>query len=228
VRGHGQTEPLEFSVQNSCVWTNDVLAVNASIPGVAVADYYQGPGCNGPWISSVYAPSSAQHPYITLVDGFDLIHLRCRFGDSNLGREDYTNLALVNVFGSVCAFVPTPCIGWGPVYPSCYPTTGTDVPANTAPPVNFLDNVRGNPVVSGMATVHFGLAKADRVEIKVYDVTGRLVRILANRSFAAGEHSLVWDGTNDQGRRVARGAYFTQVKYINSNFVDAKKVTILK
>ena len=64
--------------------------------------------------------------------------------------------------------------------------------------------------------------------MKVYDVTGRLVRTLADETFQAGEQSLIWDGTNDQGQMVARGVYFTQVKFINSRFVDAKKVTVLK
>ena len=103
------------------------------------------------------------------------------------------------------------------------------MPTNTARTVDFLGNVWGNPMVAGgKAAVHFGLAKQDRVEVKVYDVTGRLVRSLADRTFQAGEHSLTWDGTNDQGQVVSRGVYFTQVKFINSRFVDAKKVTVLK
>ena len=83
-------------------------------------------------------------------------------------------------------------------------------------------------MVTGQATVDFGLAKADRVEVKVFDVSGRLVRTLADRQFAAGRHSLTWDGADSQGRQVARGVYFTQVKYVNSKFTDARKLTVLK
>ena len=54
------------------------------------------------------------------------------------------------------------------------------------------------------------------------------MKSLADRTFQAGEHSLIWDGSNDQGQVVSRGVYFTQVKFINSRFVDAKKVTVLK
>lgn len=202
-----------FAAQNGCLWTNDILEVNPAIPGATVAAYYQNLGSSGPYISSVFAPSSATHPYTTLLDGYDLIHLRARFGNTSVGRQAYFMDVLVNVFGSICPFIPTITV---------------DVPENTARTVNFLDNVWGNPVLSGRATVHFGLAKADRVEIKVYDVTGRLVKTLANRNFDAGEHSLVWDGTSDQGQRVSRGVYFTQVKFVNSRFVDAKKVTVLR
>jgi len=203
-----------FTVQNSCVWTNDVLAVNESVPGAAAADYYQDLGPNGPYVASVYAPSSAAHPYVTLVDGYDLMHLRARYGDTSIGRQVYFMDVLVNVFGSICPFTPTPTI---------------DVPENTAGNVDFLENVWGNPMrAGGAAIVSFSLAKKDRVEIKVYDVAGRLVRTLADRSFEAGPQQVRWDGTSDQGQRVARGVYFTQVKFANSHFQDSKKVTVLK
>jgi flagellar hook assembly protein FlgD len=52
--------------------------------------------------------------------------------------------------------------------------------------------------------------------------------MLAKRRFKAGEHDLVWDGTDDNGRPVARGVYFTQVKYKDSAFNEAKKLTVLK
>jgi hypothetical protein len=206
-----------FTAQNSCVWTNDVLNVNAAVPGATVADYYQNLGGNGPYIASVYAPSRPTHPYVTLVDGYDLLHLRSRYGYSNPGRCLYFLDALVNVFGSICPLWPlcgTPCL---------------DVPENTVRTVDFLENVWGNPMrPGGAAIVSFSLAKKDRVEIKVYDVTGRLVRTLADRSFEAGPQQVRWDGTNDHGQRVARGVYFTQVKYANSHFLDSKKVTVLK
>jgi hypothetical protein len=202
------------SVQNSCLWTNDVLQANVAVPGATVASFYENLGTAGPYPAGIYAPSTTGHPYVTLVDGWDLDHLKGRFGDNGLGRIVYMMNVLTNVFGSVCPFTPAPTV---------------DVPQNTVRNVDFLGNVWGNPVVAGgTATVHFGLAKSDRVEVKVYDVTGRLVRSLADRTFQAGEHSLTWDGTSDQGRVVPRGVYFTQVKFINSGFTDAKKVTVLK
>ncbi|HVP14054.1 MAG TPA: FlgD immunoglobulin-like domain containing protein, partial [Terriglobales bacterium] len=203
-----------FTAQNSCIWTNDVLNVNAAIPGATVQLYYEYTPSNGPYIAGTFAPSSASHPYVTLMDGYDLMHLRARLGNSSVGRQVYFMDVLVNTFGSVCPFTPAPSL---------------DAPFNTVENVNFLDNVWGNPMrAGGSAVVSFSLAKKDRVEIKVYDVTGRQVRTLADRTFEAGPQQVRWDGTNDQGQRVARGVYFTQVKYIGSRFVDAKKVTVLK
>ena len=69
--------------------------------------------------------------------------------------------------------------------------------------MDFLGNVWGNPATSAQpATVHFGLASAGRAQVRVYDVAGRLVRTLADRTFDAGEHALTWDGTDDEGRQV--------------------------
>ena len=103
-----------------------------------------------------------------------------------------------------------------------------DVPREDATAwVDFL-GLRNNPLVTGVASVEFGLAKADRVEVKVFDVSGRLVRTLADRQFAAGRHSLTWDGADSQGRQVARGVYFTRVRYLTRDITESRKLTILK
>jgi hypothetical protein len=83
-------------------------------------------------------------------------------------------------------------------------------------------------VRSGSTTIRFGLAKADRVEIKVYDVGGRVVRDLVNRRFEPGEHEVAWDRLDSSGRSVSRGLYFTQVSYGSHGFVATKKVTIIQ
>ena len=209
------TSGAVYTAENSCLWTNDVLIPNDVVGGVP-ASKYQNLGACVDCISGVYAPSTAGHPYVSLMDGWDMANMFSRRGGNTVGRMGYFMDVLVKTFASVCPFVASPTI---------------DVPTNTAGNANidFLGNIGGNPMVAGgSAIVRFGLAKADRVEVKVYDVTGRLVKTLANRNFQAGEQSLTWDGSNDQGQVVSRGVYFTQVKFINSRFVDAKKVTVLK
>jgi flagellar hook assembly protein FlgD len=57
-------------------------------------------------------------------------------------------------------------------------------------------------------------------------VTGRLIKTLANREFAAGEHSLFWDGSNEDGQLVPRGVYFYQLR--TPSFVSQKKLAVLK
>jgi hypothetical protein len=206
-----------YSVANSCRIQTDVLLPVSVAGGVAASKYADLPATTN-MVASVYAADdlTGVHPYTTLVDGWDIWNLTKRDGGSSLGRMGYFMEVSTNVFGSFCGFKGTPTV---------------DVPTNTARNANidFLGNVGNNPMVAGgKAMVHFGLAKADRVEVKVYDVTGRLVKTLANRTFQPGPQSVVWDGSNDQGQVVSRGVYFTQVKFANSGFVGAKKVTVLK
>jgi len=50
----------------------------------------------------------------------------------------------------------------------------------------------------------------DVVEVCVFDVGGRLVKRLARGTFDPGEHFLVWDGTDREGRAVASGVYLVR------------------
>ncbi len=57
-------------------------------------------------------------------------------------------------------------------------------------------------------TFSFELPLDKRVSVKVYDVTGRLVRTLINdEQFAEGTHSVTWDGFSDSGMAVSSGQY---------------------
>ncbi|MCA9751199.1 MAG: hypothetical protein KC591_03340, partial [Gemmatimonadetes bacterium] len=56
--------------------------------------------------------------------------------------------------------------------------------------------------------IAFALPAATDVSLAVFDVTGRRVRTLVAGARPAGRHEITWDGTNDQGDRVASGVYF--------------------
>lgn len=65
------------------------------------------------------------------------------------------------------------------------------------------------------------------VSVKVFDVTGRLVRTLvANRQLAAGTHEFSWDGTSDGGAAVASGTYLYTLEY--GNFRQSNTMVLLK
>jgi hypothetical protein len=56
--------------------------------------------------------------------------------------------------------------------------------------------------------IRFGLPGSAPVALRVYDVSGAVVRTLADATRAAGEHEIVWDGRDDRGAIVAAGVYF--------------------
>lgn len=56
-------------------------------------------------------------------------------------------------------------------------------------------------------TIAFDLSRPAHVDLRVYDAGGRMVRRLASREFGAGRRQVVWDGTDDAGRRLPSGVY---------------------
>ncbi len=55
------------------------------------------------------------------------------------------------------------------------------------------------------------LPAAGRAALRLYDARGALVRTLCDGNLGAGAHQAVWDGTDDRGRTVPAGAYFSHL-----------------
>jgi hypothetical protein len=64
----------------------------------------------------------------------------------------------------------------------------------------------------GATTLSFALERPGPVQLSVHDVQGRLVAVLASRDFAAGLHSLDWDGRWSDGSAAASGTYFVTME----------------
>jgi len=62
--------------------------------------------------------------------------------------------------------------------------------------------------------------------LKIYNVLGEVVRTLVDEPMAPGVHHEVWDGTDDQGSRVASGIYFYRLR--SGDFVQTKKMVLMK
>ena len=61
--------------------------------------------------------------------------------------------------------------------------------------------------------LRYSLPEAGAVELGVYDLMGRRVRVLASGLEPAGPHSLEWDGRDQRGRAVASGPYFVRLGF---------------
>lgn len=68
-------------------------------------------------------------------------------------------------------------------------------------------------------TIYFELDRQMRVELGIYDLSGRLVRTLVSGARPAGEHGERWNGTDDAGRPVASGVYFARLRTEDSDRV---------
>ena len=88
-------------------------------------------------------------------------------------------------------------------------TVGVDGPGDrpaSLDPIHLFQNTP-NPFTPD-TRIAFELPVAGRAELKVFDVSGRLIRTLVNEKRPAGPHSVRWDGCDDTGAAVASGVYF--------------------
>lgn len=80
-------------------------------------------------------------------------------------------------------------------------------------------------------TLHYSLAAPGQVRIEVFNSKGAKVRTLVDTPMAAGLHSISWDGTDDNGRTVTSGIYFSKFSEradSGSDFTSVKKMIVLK
>jgi len=107
-------------------------------------------------------------------------------------------------------------VPWYPNYPTA---VGDGVPALT------LDAPHPNPF-NPSTEVRYVLPASSRVEIAIYDATGRMVRTLANQTQPRGEYSVRWDGRDSGGATASSGVYF--VKLNANGETRTQKMVLLK
>jgi hypothetical protein len=83
--------------------------------------------------------------------------------------------------------------------------------ATPAPEVrNAVVTIAPNPF-NPRTEIQMVLTRDAYAKIDVYDLSGRHVTRLADRGYAAGTHSVMWEGSDDTGRAVSSGVYFVMV-----------------
>ena len=82
-----------------------------------------------------------------------------------------------------------------------------------------------NPFYS-VATINYQLPKESKVILKIYSVTGQLIRTLVDRTQKAGHYKANWDGKNESGKDVSGGIYFYKIQA--GTYISTEKVTLLR
>ncbi|MCK4360006.1 MAG: T9SS type A sorting domain-containing protein [Candidatus Cloacimonetes bacterium] len=75
--------------------------------------------------------------------------------------------------------------------------------------------------------ITFYISSTGETELAIYNVSGQKVRTLINEFQTTGEHTIIWDGTDDDGNAVSSGIYFYRLTN-NGKTVDIKKMLLLK
>ena len=76
---------------------------------------------------------------------------------------------------------------------------------------SMLQSAMPNPFQT-RATLVYDLPRRGRAVLRIYDVSGRLVRgLVPGIVQEAGHHTVVWDGRNDTGSATTAGLYFARL-----------------
>ena len=79
-----------------------------------------------------------------------------------------------------------------------------------------------NPITK----MDYTLPKRSKVIISIYNVLGQEIVNLVNEEQGFGYHSITWNGTDQLGRQMASGVYFTRM--VSETFSQTKKMLLLK
>jgi len=74
-----------------------------------------------------------------------------------------------------------------------------------------LHQSRPNPTSGGMS-IEFSMPTEGNVQLRIFDVAGRVVRRLVDEHLAAGEYTIPWNGRHDDGTPAGTGNYYYQLR----------------
>ncbi len=89
----------------------------------------------------------------------------------------------------------------------------------------FLFNNYPNPF-NPTTTIQYDIPQTVRVVLKIYNMLGQQVKTLVDEVQSPGQKSVIWNGTDEQGKVVSSGIYFYQFQ--SENNLITKKMMFLK
>ncbi|MCI0405906.1 MAG: T9SS type A sorting domain-containing protein, partial [candidate division Zixibacteria bacterium] len=75
-------------------------------------------------------------------------------------------------------------------------------------------------------TIRYFLPKRSPVTLEIFNLAGQRVKVLAEEEQTAGDHVLVWDGTDKKGNTLPSGLYLYRLT--GKDFTETKKMIFLK
>jgi hypothetical protein len=99
------------------------------------------------------------------------------------------------------------------------PITLNAIATPLAPGKVIIRNNIVDPNAGTHTTLNFRLTKAQKVTITVYDLAGRPVKVLYDRTGNIGLNEVTWDGKNRDGRTVVHGVYYVVVLIDKERYV---------
>ncbi len=103
------------------------------------------------------------------------------------------------------------------------PTAITEMKAQKE---KFNIRIYPNPTRNRVNIQLTGLTNAKRIILKIYDVTGRLVKDFPRLTLNIERSTVLWDGSDDSGRRLPAGVYFMRLEA--GDYKKVEKAVLLR
>jgi flagellar hook assembly protein FlgD len=87
----------------------------------------------------------------------------------------------------------------------------------------ILDN-RPNPF-SSQTEIKFSLKQSANVKIEIFNILMQKINTISDGYFNVGEHSVEWNGKDENGNSLSNGVYFYKMNTENSSII--KKMILL-
>jgi hypothetical protein len=196
---------IEISTDGGTIWNDVGLAPGALLPGYT-STLFTGSG-NPLSGRQAYSGQSPGYPSFSVVNANlgaayqgQTVRLRFRIGtDVAVGGAGWQITSLT--FDNLTA---PPFFDLGPNASDCTP-----VSVDPAAPRDLAFALAGPNPTRGQVRFRLGLPAAGRVELGIYDVTGRRVATLERGELAAGWYDRAWT-VNDDGSQPGSGMYFAR------------------
>jgi hypothetical protein len=103
--------------------------------------------------------------------------------------------------------------------------TGVDGTASATPSATRITSIYPNPF-NPSTRIAFELSARTRVEIAIYDVSGRRVAVILDREMGAGRYEVAWHGRTVSGGTAASGIYFCTFRA--GNAAETRKIVLVR
>ncbi len=75
--------------------------------------------------------------------------------------------------------------------------------------------------------IQYSIPLDNKVELKIYNIKGQLVRTIVDEKQVRGNHTVIWNSKDDNNNPVSSGIYFYTLK-VRDKLVDTKKCLLLE
>ena len=176
------------------------------------------------YVAARYYGEDSSWPGGASTDGSQLLawaahqYLAWSIADAVSWKERVRNAAIYEYQHNRNPFVDHPEYA-SAIYDSSNATAVDPLPTPTRALLRFA---APNPF-QARATIAYDLPRRARVDLRVFDVGGRLVRsLIAGEVQDAGRHSIEWDGRDDAGAPVVSGLYFGRLE--SAGQIDVRRL----